>query len=236
MSHTPTRLHRRTLLLSAAAAAVVAPHVVRAAGNATPLPPMTEGPFYPQPAWRARGPFAGDWDADLTRVTRGGRERVAEGEPLGLELQVRDTRGRALDGAVVEIWQCDTWGRYRHPRDGASPAEVDEGFQGYGEARTAGPGTVAFRTIRPAPYAGRTPHIHLKLRHPSFGELTSQLFVDGEPANSGDFLWRQLSAGQRTALAMKLQPVQVTQTAQTTQAAREGSLRWQCRHVLVVPA
>jgi hypothetical protein len=34
---------------------------------------MTEGPFYPQPAWRARGPFAGDWDADLTRVTRGGR-------------------------------------------------------------------------------------------------------------------------------------------------------------------
>ncbi len=123
---------------------------------------MTEGPFYPQPAWRARGPFAGDWDADLTRVMRGGRERVAEGEPLGLELQVRDTRGRALDGAVVEIWQCDTWGRYRHPRDGAQPAEVDEGFQGYGEARASAQGTVAFRTIRPAPYAGRTPHIHLK--------------------------------------------------------------------------
>jgi protocatechuate 3,4-dioxygenase beta subunit len=226
MSSAPTRLHRRTLLLSAAAAAVAAPQAVRAAGNATPLPPMTEGPFYPRPDWRARGPFAGDWDADLTRVARGGRERVAEGEPLGLELLVRDTRGRALDGAAVEIWQCDTRGRYRHPRDGASPAEVDEGFQGYGEARTAGPGTVAFRTIRPAPYAGRTPHIHLKLRHPSFGELTSQLFVDGDAGNAGDFLWRQLSAGQRTALAMKLQPV----------APAHQGLRWQCRHVLVVPA
>jgi len=230
MPAAPTRLHRRTLLLSAAAAALAAPQLVRAAGNATPLPPMTEGPFYPQPAWRARGPFAGDWDTDLTRVTRGGRERVAEGEPLGLELQVRDTRGRALDGAVVEIWQCDTWGRYRHPRDGAQPAEVDEGFQGYGEARAGTQGAVSFRTIRPAPYAGRTPHIHLKVRHPSFGEVTSQLFVDGEPGNAGDFLWRRLSASERVALALKLQPVQAQP------AARDAGLRWQTRHVLVVPA
>lgn len=191
---------------------------------------MTEGPFYPQPAWRTRGPFAGDWDADLTRVARGVRERVAEGEHLGLELQVRDSRGRALDGAAVEIWQCDTWGRYRHPRDGASPADVDEGFQGYGEARTSGQGMTAFRTIRPAPYAGRTPHIHLKLRHSSFGEVTSQLFVEGDAGNAGDFLWRRLSAAERAALAMKLQPVPAQQTA------RDPGLRWQCRHVLVVPA
>ena len=191
---------------------------------------MTEGPFYPQPAWRARGPFAGDWDADLTRVARGGRERVAEGEHLGLELLVRDTRGRVLDGAVVEIWQCDTWGRYRHPRDGAQPADVDEGFQGYGEARAGAQGTVSFRTIRPAPYAGRTPHIHLKLRHTSFGEITSQLFVDGDQGNAGDFLRRRLSAAERAALAIKLQPVHASQ------AARDAGLRWQARHALVVPA
>lgn len=229
MPSAPDRLHRRTLLLSAAAA-LAAPQAVRAAANATPLPPMTEGPFYPQPAWRARGPFAGDWDADLTRVARGGRERVAEGEHLGLELLVRDTRGLVLDGAVVEIWQCDTWGRYRHPRDGAQPADVDEGFQGYGEARAGAQGAVSFRTIRPARYAGRTPHIHLKLRHPSFGEITSQLFVEGDPGNAGDFLWRRLSAAERTALAIKLQPMQ------GSPVARDGGLRWQSRHVLVVPA
>ena len=229
MTSPSAALLRRTLLLSAAAA-LATPGVVRAAAHATPLPPMTEGPFYPQPAWRARGPFAGDWDADLTRVARGGRERVAEGEHLGLELLVRDTRGRVLDGAVVEIWQCDTWGRYRHPRDGAQPAEVDEGFQGYGEARVGAQGTVAFRTIRPAPYAGRTPHIHLKLRHASFGEITSQLFVDGEPGNAGDFLWRRLSATERATLALKLQPVQPRQGAQ------DDGLRWQSRHVLAVPA
>jgi protocatechuate 3,4-dioxygenase beta subunit len=230
MTSTFARLPRRNLLLSAAAA-LAAPQLVRAAANATPLPPMTEGPFYPQPAWRARGPFAGDWDADLTRVARAGLERVAEGEHLGLELLVRDTRGRALDGAVVEIWQCDTWGRYRHPRDGAQPAEVDEGFQGYGEARASAQGAVSFRTIRPAPYAGRTPHIHLKLRHASLGEVTSQLFVDGEPGNAGDFLWRRLSTAERAALALKLLPVQSQQAVRN-----DGGLRWQSRHVLVVPA
>lgn len=223
MSHTPppALASRRRLVLGAAAAL---PLVALPARAATVVPPMAEGPFYPSAAWRARGPFAGDWDADLTRVRRGGRERVAEGEHLGLELAVRDSAGRPMDGATVEIWQCDTWGRYRHPRDGAAPAEVDEGFQGYGEARTAGAGVVGFRTIRPAPYAGRTPHIHVKLRHPSFGEITSQLFVDGEPGNAGDFLWRRLAPAERAALGVKLQ------------AAREAGLRWQARHTLVVPA
>jgi protocatechuate 3,4-dioxygenase beta subunit len=47
------------------------------------------------------------------------------------------------------------------------------------------------------PYPGRTPHIHVKLRHASFGELTSQLFVAGDPGNARDFLWRRLDAGDR---------------------------------------
>lgn len=214
---------RRRLLL-ATAATLAFPWLARPARAATPLPTMTEGPFYPQPAWRERGPFAGDWDADLTRVQRAGRVRVAEGEHLGLELLVRDSAGRAIDGAQVEIWQCDTWGRYRHPRDGAAPGDVDEGFQGYGEARSGKDGTVAFRTIRPAPYTGRTPHIHVKLRHASLGEITSQLFVEGDAGNAGDFLWRRLRPAERAALALQLQP------------ATEAGLRWQARHTLVLPA
>lgn len=210
------------LTLESAAAALALP--VLPARAATVLPPVAEGPFYPSSAWRERGPFAGDWDADLTRVQRAGRERVAEGEHLGLDLRLRDSAGRLLDGVTVEIWQCDTWGRYRHPRDGTTPEDVDEGFQGYGQARTGTDGAVTFRTIRPAPYVGRTPHIHVKLRHASFGEVTSQLFVDGDPGNARDFLWRRLSVAERVALAMRLQSV------------RNGSLRWQARHTLVVPA
>jgi protocatechuate 3,4-dioxygenase beta subunit len=83
---------------------------------------------------------------------------------------------------------------------------------------------VTFRTIRPVPYPGRTPHIHFKLRHPAFGELTSQLFVTGDPGNDRDFLWRRLSAEGRAALGMQLQ--------RTT----TDGLVWQVTHTLVVPA
>jgi len=54
------------------------------------------------------------------------------------------------------------------------------------------------------PYPGRAPHIHVKLRHPSFGEFTSQLFVAGHPGNPGDFLYRSLSETDRSAAELRL--------------------------------
>jgi protocatechuate 3,4-dioxygenase beta subunit len=75
------------------------------------------------------------------------------------------------------------------------------------------------------PYPGRTPHIHVKLRHASFGELTSQLFVAGDPGNARDSLWRWLSAADRPGLEMQLQ-----------EAQSDSGLRWLVRHELVVPA
>ncbi|GAP35059.1 dioxygenase family protein [Piscinibacter sakaiensis] len=195
---------RRRLLLGAGAGAGAAllalPRPLRAAG----LPPMTEGPFYPSVAWRAR---ALDWDADLTRVERGGRVLQAQGEALDLGGRIVDARGRAVDGAAVEIWQCDVHGSYRHP-DGAGE-RIDEGFQGFGATRSDAAGRYRFRTIRPVPYPGRTPHIHVRLRHPAWGELTSQLFVDGEPANARDFLYRRLTPDDRRDTALVLQPAEV---------------------------
>jgi protocatechuate 3,4-dioxygenase beta subunit len=81
------------------------------------------------------------------------------------------------------------------------------------------------RTIKPVPYPGRTPHIHFKLRHASFGELTSQLFVSADPGNESDFLWRRLKTADRAGLTMALQP-----------ATLDNGLRWMARHTLVVPA
>ena len=75
------------------------------------LVPMTDGPFYPARAWRERW---SDWDADLTRVERNGQMLVARGEHLGLEAVVADTKGRLIDSAEVEIWQCDAMAVYRH--------------------------------------------------------------------------------------------------------------------------
>lgn len=194
------------------------------ASNRRALPAMTEGPFYPPARWRdGRG---SDWDYDLTRVAGPqGRVRTAEGEALGLELAVLDTAGRAVDGCEVEIWQCDARAVYHHPAVPMPPGRFDEGFQGFGAAKADAAGALRFRTIRPVPYPGRTPHIHVKLRHPAFGERTSQLFVAGDPGNAGDFLWRRLGDDERAALAMTLQ-----------RAPAGSGLAWTARHTLVVPA
>jgi protocatechuate 3,4-dioxygenase, beta subunit len=212
-------LARRSLLAGGAAALLALPAL---ASSRRALAPMTDGPFYPSRAWRAQW---SDWDADLTRVQRGERVLRARGELLGLEARVADVNGRTIDNAEVEIWQCDTQFVYRHPQGGMRSGAFDEGFQGFGSAKSAADGSLRFLTIKPVPYPGRTPHIHIKLRHPSFGELTSQLFLAGDPGNARDFLWRQLDADERTALEMRLAP-----------AAADSGLRWLARHDLVVPA
>lgn len=217
---------RRTLLLAAGASGFGALSAAAWAQAARrPLPAMTEGPFYPAAKWRDRDPSYTDWDADLTQVRRAGQTLTARGEHLGLALTVVDTRGRALDNAEVEIWQCDVLAAYRHPRVRVAADRMDPGFQGYGAARSDKAGELRFRTIRPVAYPGRTPHIHVKLRHGSFGEVTSQLFVADDPGNERDFLWRNLSEAEQAVTAMRLQSATGT----------EG-LRWSTQHALVVAA
>jgi protocatechuate 3,4-dioxygenase beta subunit len=198
MSH-PTRLRGRRRCLQAFAGGAVAlgmPALVLGA-----MPAMTEGPFYPSAAWREREL---DWDADLTRVMRASVRNAprAAGEWLDLGGQVVDGRGRAIDAVEIEIWQCDVHGSYRHPRGTAS--RVDEAFQGFGSTRSDAQGRYRFRTIRPVPYPGRTPHIHVRLRHPGFGELTSQLFVAGDPGNASDGIYRRLAPAERALVDLSL--------------------------------
>jgi protocatechuate 3,4-dioxygenase beta subunit len=191
---------------------------------------VSEGPFYPPPSWRAS--LGSDWDFDLATVRRSrtpGAEPVAggtaQGELLGLDGRVVDTDGRAIDGCDVEIWQCDARATYHHPRVALSPGGYDPHFAGFGALRTGADGQYRFRTIRPVPYPGRTPHIHLKLRHPNFGELTSQLFVAGDPGNERDFLWRRIAERDRPGVELRLE-----------RGGVGSGLAWMNRHLLVVPA
>jgi protocatechuate 3,4-dioxygenase beta subunit len=216
--HDPTR-RRLTLGGAALLGSLALPAL---ASSRRTVAPMTDGPFYPPRAWRAQW---SDWDADLSRVQRDGRTLVARGEHLGLELRLADTNGRIVDGAEVEIWQCDALAAYRHPGVRLVAGSYDEAFQGFGASRSDRDGQTRFRSIKPMPYPGRTPHIHIKLRHASFGEVTSQLFIAGDPGNARDFLWRALEPADREMLEMKLQP-----------AAADSGLRWQVLQTLVLPA
>jgi protocatechuate 3,4-dioxygenase beta subunit len=88
-------------------------------------------------------------------------------------------------GTVVEIWQCDANGIYRHPR-AAGQGRIDHAFQGYGRTQVDEQGRYRFRTIRPVPYPGRTPHIHFAVHVPGQGRLVTQMYIDGEPLNARD--------------------------------------------------
>ena len=144
-------------------------------------PSQTEGPFYPVT-------LPQDADADLLR--NGGRQ-YTRGQPAWIDGVVTDLQGKPVSGAQVEIWQCDQEGHYHHPGD---RGRADPDFQGFGRVTVGSDGRYRFRTIRPAPYSGRTPHIHVKVRLERRELLTTQLYVEGDPHNERDFLWRNLGA------------------------------------------
>ncbi len=219
----PRRRVVATALLATPSAWLAAPAL---ASSRRALAGMTDGPFYPPRAWRDA--LRADWDADLTETRQpDGRTLRAQGEHLDLALAVVDVNGRIVDAADVEIWQCDALRHYHHPDTTARPGAHDPGFQGFGALRADARGRARLRTIRPVPYPGRTPHIHVKVRHPAFGEWTGQLFVAGDPGNERDFLWRHLAPADREPLAMRLLPLQ---------PEREAGLRWRSEHRLVMPA
>jgi protocatechuate 3,4-dioxygenase beta subunit len=179
MKHSPAR--RRVLAWIGASAAMPLVATPSLAEDRTPTPRMTEGPFYPRR-------FPADSDADLTRVA--GQGGVAEGKILDVTGRVLDRNGRPHAGSRVEIWQCDAYGQYHHV--GEPEGSVDPNFQGFGAVTTDADGRYAFRTIKPVPYPGRTPHIHFTVAEGGKRRLTSQMFIEGEPANERDGLYRSL--------------------------------------------
>ena len=191
MRHSPPLLSRR----HATAALVALPFAFTRvyAQSLRRTPSQTEGPFYPVELPR-------DSDGDLLR---NGSVQYARGQPAWVEGQVLDVHGKPVAGALVEIWQCDEAGHYHHPGDGG---RADPAFQGFGRVAVGADGRYRFRTIRPVPYSGRTPHIHVKVKLERRELLTTQLYVQGDAGNERDFLWRRLSPEDRAALTVPFKP------------------------------
>jgi len=190
-----TSLPRRTLLKVLGSAGAFLGLARRAVAALAPTPEQTAGPFYPPPADR----FA-DTDRDLVKVAS--RVREAGGEVMLLEGRVLDRTGAPVPGALIEIWQCDANGRYLHRADTASAAPRDRGFQGYGAVKVDSEGRYRFRTIRPVPYPGRTPHIHARVLRPDGSQLITQVYLRDHPRNAGDFLFRRLGRAAQEAASI----------------------------------
>lgn len=157
-------------------------------------PSASEGPFYPTPGMRYS-----DIDNDLVKISD--RVKRAGGEVVQLTGQVLDQQGNPIQSARVEIWQCDVKGRYLHRAD-YDAASSDKSFQGFGHDITDENGSYSFRTIKPVPYTGRTPHIHLKVWVNGTDRLTTQLYLPDHPANSRDWLYRRIQQEKRELVTM----------------------------------
>lgn len=185
----------RRLLLAAAGASLL-PRGAGAAGL-VPTPQQTEGPFYPTA-------LPADMDNDLVQVR--GQAARAMGTILHLEGRVLGVDGRPVEGALVEIWQCDAQGVYDHPRQPGRERR-DSAFQGYGRLLVSADGRYTFRTLKPVAYAGRSPHIHFKVATSTGRMLTSQLYIAGDPGNERDGVFRGIrDPRQRALVEMKLAP------------------------------
>ena len=187
ISMPPSLLNRRSLLRQtgryAAGTAALVAGLPAAADSAPATPRQSRGPFYPDQL-----PL--DSDNDLLFIA--GRPGQARGQATHIFGEVRTVDGTALRSAAVEIWQCDSFGRYIHSRD-AGRGRRDRNFQGYGRAITDDEGRYRFRTIRPVAYPGRAPHIHFLVRLDNVERLVTQMYVEGEALNRRDGLLNRIS-------------------------------------------
>jgi protocatechuate 3,4-dioxygenase beta subunit len=144
--------------------------------------------------------------AILQRQQQPGQEQPRVGAALaatGAQALVRATAlgGKPVTGALVEIWQCDANGRYIHSDDRGSRPR-DPGFQGYGKTRSGAAGEYRFRTIKPVPYPGRAPHIHVAVTAAGHKPLVTQLYVEGARENDQDFLRSLLTEDELVAVTV----------------------------------
>ena len=146
-------------------------------------PKQTEGPFYPDHL-----PL--DTDNDLLIVND--TLTPAAGEVTWLSGRILDARGEPIRNALVEIWQCDAKGVYLHSGSNDA-AKRDSHFQGFGRFLTGTTGEYVFRTIKPVPYPGRTPHVHFKIKRSGNELLTTQCYIKGHPENERDGIWKNIA-------------------------------------------
>lgn len=201
-NHRSLLARRRALAALATSPLAVVPAAAPAqqrVGALAPTPTQTLGPFYP------RSPRERPEQIDNDLLVTSDASRLADGTALYLSGRVIDRHARPLGGARVEIWQCDANAVYHHPIGGAED-QRDPHFQGYGQTTTDADGRFQFRTIRPVPYPGRTPHIHVRVQADGRQALATQLYVAGEAGNANDVLYRRLTPAEQAALTLNLQP------------------------------
>jgi protocatechuate 3,4-dioxygenase beta subunit len=154
--------------------------------------------------------WAGDELVDLTRT--------GKGEPLGERIivagRILDEDERPVAGTLLELWQCNSSGRYLHSRDQHN-APLDPNFTGVGQVVTNARGEYRFLTIKPGAYpwrntpnAWRPAHIHFSVFGPAFAtRLVTQMYFPGDPLLALDPVFNSTpDEAARASLVSKYEP------------------------------
>jgi len=148
----------------------------------------------------------GPLDHDLTRQH--------DGEPIGQRIivhgRVLDGDGRPIPDSLIEIWQANAGGRYRHTGD-RWPSPLDPNFDGVGRTLTDAEGRYEFVTIKPGAYpwrnhdnAWRPAHIHFSLFGRSFTQrLVTQMYFPDDPLFGQDPIFNAVPERARFRLVSR---------------------------------
>ena len=158
----------------------------------------------------------GEKDNDLiTNYANPGETAI--GPRIIVHGRVMDETGRGVPGALVEVWQANAGGRYRHKKE-SYLAPLDPNFGGCGRVITGEDGSYEFRTILPGPYPWpngvndwRPAHIHFSIFGHSFAQrLITQMYFEGDP-----LIWRCPIVGtisDRAAVERLIAPLDMQRT------------------------
>ena len=155
-------------------------------------------------------------DADLTRNAGTGGEAI--GERIIVTGRVFTGDGEPVPGTLIEIWQCNAAGRYRHRVD-QHGAPLDPNFLGIGRCLTDAQGAYRFTTIKPGAYpwenhenAWRPAHVHFALFGPSWlSRLITQMYFPGDPLHALDPIMNSVPTAEARARLVAAYAHDVTQ-------------------------
>lgn len=164
---------------------------------------QTVGPFFLYgltPELAAGIGYTGYTSAALASEATAGEHIVVEGRVL-------DGKGNPVPDSMIEIWQANAAGRYRHHEDDRDDAPLDETFRGFGRTGTDKDGTFRFHTVKPGPVPGlgnawQAPHIVVCVfaRGMLSHAYTRLYFSDEAEANGADPVLGAVDAGRRPTL------------------------------------
>lgn len=162
-------------------------------------PEATIGPFFPFPFTEERR-----WSP----LPSPGVPLRPDGQRIVLSGRILDCHGAGIRNMLLESWQANAHGRYRHPDDRGT-APLDPAFDGFARVRTGADGDYRLETVMPGRHPGadgramRAPHLRFTVFGSGIDRLVTFAFFEGEPLNDGDPLLLSLDAPDRARLVAR---------------------------------